>query len=130
MKIAAILALCAGMLTTVGVYAADETVVLKTDKDKVSYSLGLSLGTSMREQSVDVDPNMLLRGITDGMAGGKTLLTDEEVRTVITNFQKEMQEKQKAMQEAAKGKNKAAGDAFLAANKTKAGVKTTASGLQ
>jgi FKBP-type peptidyl-prolyl cis-trans isomerase FklB len=129
MKIAAIVVLCVAVLAAVQVFAADETI-LKTDKDKVSYSLGLSLGTSMREQSVDVDPDLLLRGIKDGMTGTKALLTDDEVKAVIMGFQKQMAEKQKAVQEAAKAKNKTEGEAFLAANKSKEGVKTTASGLQ
>lgn len=129
MKIAAVLVVCVLVFAAVQVFAADETI-LKTDKDKVSYSLGLSLGTSMKEQSVDVDPDLLLRGIKDGMTGTKPLLTDDEVKAVIMNFQKEMAEKQKAAQALAKEKNKTEGEAFLAANKTKEGVKTTASGLQ
>lgn len=128
MKLAAIVLVCMSILT-LQVFAADETV-LKTDKDKVSYSLGLSLGTSLRTQKVDVTQEMLFRGITDGMAGGKALLSDDEVRTILANFQKQMAEKQQAEEEAVKAKNEKEGQAFLDANKTKPGVKTTASGLQ
>src|SRR6266849_5439270 len=51
------------------------TLALTTPKDKFSYALGMNLGTSLHRQSVPVDPNTLLRGLKDSLAGGKTLLT-------------------------------------------------------
>jgi FKBP-type peptidyl-prolyl cis-trans isomerase len=104
--------------------------ILKTQKQKISYSLGLSLGTSMKEQAVDLDLDIFTRGIRDALSNGKALLTDDEVRAVLTDFQKKMSDKQKADFAKLADKNKQAGEAFLAANKTKEGVITTASGLQ
>jgi FKBP-type peptidyl-prolyl cis-trans isomerase len=97
--------------------------VLKTDKDKESYAIGMNIGKSIHRDGVDVDPNILLRGMKDAIAGGKTVLSDEEAKTVMTNLQANMRKEQaeKAQQ---------AGDAFLAANKTKDGVVTLPSGLQ
>jgi FKBP-type peptidyl-prolyl cis-trans isomerase len=97
--------------------------VLKTDKDKESYAIGMNIGKSIHRDGVDVDPNILLRGMKDAIAGGKTVLSDEEAKTVMTNLQAK-----KAQQ--AGDANKKAGDAFLAANKTKDGVVTLPSGLQ
>ena len=59
-------------------------LVLKTDKDKASYAIGLNMGKSMQKDAVDIDPNILARGLKDGMAGGKTkaLMTDEEAAAV------------------------------------------------
>ncbi len=57
------------------------------------------------------------------------LLTDQEMKETMMAFQKEMAkhaEKRKTLAE----KNKKEGEAFLAANKTREGVKTLASGLQ
>lgn len=97
--------------------------MLKTDKDKESYAIGMNIGKSIHRDGVDVDPNILLRGMKDAIAGGKTVLSDEEAKTVMTNLQANMRKEQaeKAQQ---------AGDAFLAANKTKDGVVTLPSGLQ
>ena len=116
-------------------------LTLKTQKDKASYAVGLNvgrnLGAQLHQQSVELDQAILLRGVKDALAGGKTLLTDDEVKAVLTQLQTEVrtrqQEKMKAEQEkmkvAAEG-NKKEGEEFLAANKTKEGVVTLPSGLQ
>ena len=116
-------------------------LTLKTQKDKASYAVGLNvgrnLGAQLHQQSVELDQAILLRGVKDALAGGKTLLTDDEVKAVLTQLQTEartrQQEKMKAEQEkmkvAAEG-NKKEGEEFLAANKTKEGVVTLPSGLQ
>jgi FKBP-type peptidyl-prolyl cis-trans isomerase FklB len=105
-------------------------LTLKTQKDKFSYSLGMKMGENLHKQSVPVDPAIFARGMRDALAGGKTLLTDEEAQAVLGQMQKEMHDKQQAkMQEESAG-NKKEGDAFLAANKSKAGVVALPSGLQ
>jgi len=104
--------------------------VLTTQKDKFSYALGMNLGTNLHKQSVPVDPNILLRGLKDALAGGKTALTEEQARAALMEVQNEMRKKQQAEMQAAGEANKKEGDAFLAANKTKDGVVTLPSGLQ
>jgi FKBP-type peptidyl-prolyl cis-trans isomerase FklB len=105
-------------------------LTLTTQKDKTSYAIGMNMGKSMRKDSVDIDPNILLRGLKDGLAGDKTLLTDDEARAVLTAFQadlrKALQEKFQALSES----NRKAGEAFFAENKAKEGVVTLPSGLQ
>jgi len=109
---------------------AREIPELPTQKEKFSYAVGMNVGSNLRRQSAPVDPDVLLRGLKDTLAGSQTLLTEEEERAVIMEVQadlrKQMQEKLKAQGEA----NKKEGDAFLAANKTKEGVVTLPSGLQ
>jgi FKBP-type peptidyl-prolyl cis-trans isomerase FklB len=109
---------------------AADTSVLKTQKDKVSYSIGLDIGKNMKKQSIDVDPDLLARGLKDALSGGKALLTDEEVKTVMTTFQQEMQTKMAAQTKEVGDKNLKVGEAFLAENKKKDGVITLPSGLQ
>ncbi|HEY5594693.1 MAG TPA: FKBP-type peptidyl-prolyl cis-trans isomerase [Nitrospiria bacterium] len=109
---------------------AAETSVLKTQKDKVSYSIGLDIGKNLRKQSIDIDPDLLARGLKDAMAEGKTLLTEEEVRTVMTEFQKEMQAKAAARVKEVGDKNMKEGETFLVENKKKEGIVTLPSGLQ
>jgi FKBP-type peptidyl-prolyl cis-trans isomerase FklB len=103
---------------------------LNTPKDKASYAVGMSFGTSLRKQSVDVDPNIVARGLRDALAGGKTLLTEEEQRTVLTRLQADLRKKQQEKMLALGESNKKDGQAFLEANKAKEGVVTLSSGLQ
>ncbi len=102
----------------------------KDEKEKLSYSIGLDVGKNLKKQEVDVDPKLLIKGLTDGLSGAKPLLTDDEVKAVFTAFQKEMESKRNERQKQLAAKNNTQGDAFLAANKTKAGVVTLPSGLQ
>ena len=103
---------------------------LTTSKQKASYAIGMNWGTGLHRQAIDVDTAALLQGMKDALAGGKTLLTEDEARTALMQLQKEMQEKQQAKAAAEGEANKKEGDAFLAANKSKEGVVTLPSGLQ
>jgi FKBP-type peptidyl-prolyl cis-trans isomerase len=103
---------------------------LPTQKDKVSYAIGMNIGTNLHRQSVDVDPKVLQQGLQDALAGGKTLLSEEEARATLTEFQNEMRKKQQEKMQQAGETNKKEGDAFLASNKPKDGVVTLPSGLQ
>ncbi|HMD96410.1 MAG TPA: FKBP-type peptidyl-prolyl cis-trans isomerase [Terriglobia bacterium] len=104
--------------------------MLKTPKDKASYAIGLSIGKSLQRDAVDVDPNILLRGIKDSLAGGKTLLTDDEAKAALAAVQSDLRQKQQAKMQQAGASNLKDGQAFLAANKAKEGVVTLPSGLQ
>ena len=118
------------VLLLVGLVNAQENPVLKNQKEKVSYSIGLNIGRNvggdLKKQSIDIDPKILAKGFQDALAGTKTLLTDQEIQETMAAFQKEMMAKQA---EIAK-KNKERGEAFLAENKKKEGVKALPSGLQ
>jgi FKBP-type peptidyl-prolyl cis-trans isomerase FklB len=105
-------------------------LVLKTQKDKVSYAIGVNIGMSLKKDSVDVDPAVFLRGLKDAVAAGKLAMTGDEMRTVMTALQSELRKKQEETMQAAGEVNKKAGDAFLAENKTKEGVVALPSGLQ
>ena len=109
---------------------AQESSAFKTPKDKQSYAIGMDLGNQFRRMSVDVDPELLSKGLKDSLSGGKTLMTEEEVRAAISEIQAEAKRKFAESRKAAGTDNKAAGDAFLAQNKSKEGVVTLPSGLQ
>jgi len=110
--------------------SAQDQPVLKTQKDKMSYAIGLEMGKGVKDQGFDVDPNMLAMGIKDAISGGKPLLSDEEFRTIIGDVQEEMKQKQMQAMEEAADDNRKAGEAFLAENTKKDGVVTLPSGLQ
>ncbi|HTD27763.1 MAG TPA: FKBP-type peptidyl-prolyl cis-trans isomerase [Xanthomonadaceae bacterium] len=103
---------------------------LTTDKDKVSYAIGMQIGNSLDQVKGDVDPAILTRAITTSLNGGKSLMTVEEAKVVLADYGKKIQAKQLAAKQAAGMKNLSEGSAFLTANKKKPGVVTTASGLQ
>jgi FKBP-type peptidyl-prolyl cis-trans isomerase FklB len=105
-------------------------LVLKTQKDKLSYVIGLNIGKSLHKDSVDIDTAIFTRGVKDAISGAKTLLTEDEMKAVMTTLQTELRKKQEETMQAAGEINKKEGDAFLAENKTKDGVVTLPSGLQ
>ncbi len=108
-----------GVLFLASLVNAQEKSVLKNQKEKVSYIIGMDIGNNLKKQSVDADPNSLLRGIQDALSGAKPLLSQEQIQETMVAFQKEMAEKQKQR-----------GEAFLSENKKKEGVKTLPSSLQ
>jgi FKBP-type peptidyl-prolyl cis-trans isomerase FklB len=110
--------------------ATKTPLALKSDKDKVSYAIGVNIGKSMRKDTVDVDPAIFSRGMKDALAGGKLLLTDDEIKATLTKLQTELRARQEVAMQKAGDINKKAGDDFLAQNKTKEGVVALPDGLQ
>jgi len=90
----------------------------------------MKMGENLHKQSVPVDPTILARGLKDGLAGGKTLLTDDEAQAAIMEVQNDMRKKQQEKMQEAGAVNKKEGSTFLAANKAKEGVVTLPSGLE
>jgi FKBP-type peptidyl-prolyl cis-trans isomerase FklB len=103
----------------------EKSAQLKDQKDKVSYSIGLQIGFNLSRQKVDINPDLLTAGVKDTIAG-KPQLTPDQVKDVMTEFEKDTEQKQKQAGE----ENKSEGAKFLEENKKKEGVKTTADGLQ
>ncbi len=103
---------------------------LKTFQDKLSYSMGLDVGTYFKGMKADIDYDRLIQGINDSFKENKPLISAEEVAQVQKEFAAKMQEKQAAQVKELQEKNKKAGDDYLAENKKKKGVKVTKSGLQ
>ncbi|MGB9433603.1 MAG: FKBP-type peptidyl-prolyl cis-trans isomerase [Candidatus Acidiferrum sp.] len=120
-----------------GTTAAKKTpapLVLKTEKDKASYAIGMNIGKglaeNMKKDQVEVNNDILLRGLKDALAGNKSLLTDEQIQAALTTLQNDLRKHQQELHDAEVAKNSSAGTAFLAANKAKPGVVTLPSGLQ
>lgn len=120
----------AAMLALVPAAGAKEKPALKTQKDKVSYIIGLDVGRKLKAQHIEVDAARLAEGIRDGQSGAEPRLTEDEIHKVMADFGQQRAKKEAARKTAEAAKNKKEGEAFLAANKKKPGVKTTASGLQ
>ncbi len=109
---------------------AQEQQVLKTDKDKVNYGIGVGMARNLQRQGVDVDLDFVIMGLKDTLSGKKLLMTEEELQKVMSAFQKYLTDKQAEAAKAAGEKNKKEGEPFLAENSKKPGVVTLPSGLQ
>lgn len=104
--------------------------VIKNDVEKLSYSLGLNMGNQIKAQEIEVNPDVIFRGLQDAIQGKNPLMTQQEIQDVQGYFRKELQAKFQAKQTQLREKNKTEGEKFLAENAKKEGVKTTPSGLQ
>ena len=123
-------AVAVSIVLAAGTVFAAEKADLQTEEQKFSYAMGLSLGKYFKELEEKFDLNLVQDGIKDGYDGEKVLLTDAESQEIQQAFSKRQHDKQVQKTVAMIQKNRKAADEFLAANKGKNGVKTTASGLQ
>lgn len=119
------------MLLLVGCRSnAEEKVKLESSADKVSYSIGLDIGRSFKQQGIEINAAALTKGIKDGLAGSEPMMTDAEIQSTMEVFQTEMMSRQDVKMKDSGGKNVMEGEAFLAENKGKEGIVTLPSGLQ
>ena len=113
-----------------GTCSAGEKLELKDLQDKESYSLGYQFGQTMKSQGIELDLDVYTAAIRDALGGKAPLLTQEEIRTLISDLQKRVAaERQKELKEVA-AKNLADGKGFLVDNGKKEGITTRPSGLQ
>lgn len=121
-------------LSASAVWAAEtstsDAVNAMKEQDKVSYSIGVDLGKHLKKQGIEISPDYFSKGIQDGINGGATLLTDQQMKDTLNEFQKKMMTKRMAEMDKQSEVNKKAGEAFLKENKAKQGVVTLPSGLQ
>jgi len=99
-------------------------------QDRASYAIGLNLGRSFKQNEVNINLDLLMKGVKDALSGAAPVLTDEEIQGAMQSLQQEVLAKQQEKQKMIGEKNKKEGDEFLAKNKARPGVITTASGLQ
>jgi len=103
---------------------------LTTQMEKVSYAIGVNAAQGFKRLEMDINLELVIRGLRDGYTGGKLIISEEESRKVVAAYQQELTAKQAAAKQVAADKNKKEGDAFLEENKKKEGIITLASGLQ
>lgn len=118
------------MATTPSAPTSSTAASTLSELDKVSYSIGVQMGADFKQQDIQVNPTLFMQGINDAQQSGPKLLTEEEVRNTLVNFQKNMIQKQQENQLKLSSKNLEDGNKFLEENKKKPGVTTLPSGLQ
>lgn len=125
-QLAGLVALCLALAQPF----AQAEVSVKTDKEKLSYSLGYQFGQNAKRNGLDLDTHVFAAAIRDAAGDNKPALTDDEMRAVVQDFQQKLQQKMMAQMQEQATKNKKDGDAFQAKNKKNKGVVTLPSGLQ
>jgi FKBP-type peptidyl-prolyl cis-trans isomerase FklB len=98
--------------------------------DKISYVIGWTMGMNFRKDNIQINQDVLLTGLKDGIGNVPSVISEAEAREAMAAIQQQLQAKAMEEQKQLSGKNREAGTAFLEANKAKAGVQATASGLQ
>jgi FKBP-type peptidyl-prolyl cis-trans isomerase len=109
---------------------AQETPILKTQQDKINYGIGVGVARNFKNQGLNVDLELVIRGMRDTLSGTTLLMTEEDLAKIMYAFQQEMQQKQLEAKKFAAENNKKEGDAFLTDNAKKEGVTVLSSGLQ
>jgi len=99
---------------------------LQTDKEKLSYTMGQQIGAGIKQDKLDVDTDTLVLGLSHQLNGEESLLSGEEMRAVIEDFQTQMQAQASGVQQ----KNEEIGAKFLSDNAGKEGVQVLSSGMQ
>jgi len=109
---------------------AQEAPVLKTQQDKINYGIGVGVARNFKSQGIEVDLDVVIRGMRDTLSGAPLLMTEEELAKTMNAFQQEVAVKLALVRKATAESNKKAGDAFLQENAKKEGVTVLPSGLQ
>lgn len=108
----------------------DEASLLKTQKDQVNYAIGVNLIGNFKRQGVDIDLNLVIKGMQDAFSGGKLLMPDAKLRKAFRIYQAEVRRMQTKIRTLTAEENKKEGEVFLEENGKKEGVITLPSGLQ
>ncbi|QEA38488.1 FKBP-type peptidyl-prolyl cis-trans isomerase [Pistricoccus aurantiacus] len=102
----------------------------ESDQEKLGYSLGVTLGQSLKQDVADLNLDSFTQAIKDVYAGDDLAMSEEEMAATLQQFQQQAMEEQRAKSEEEAAANLAAGEKFLAENADKEDVKVTDSGLQ
>jgi FKBP-type peptidyl-prolyl cis-trans isomerase len=103
---------------------------LATDEQKISYIMGVNVGSQMKADDFKLDTSAFIGGVEDIMAGKEPRLSDEEAMTIVKSYQEKQQAQKEAEHKLTAEKNLKEGQQYLAENAKKEGVKVLASGMQ
>jgi FKBP-type peptidyl-prolyl cis-trans isomerase FklB len=110
--------------------AAEEAAPLADENARINYAVGYQVGGDFKRQGLDIDPEVVARGVADALAGAEPAMTEAEMRKELTALQQQVAEARQARADEEAAKQREAGQAFLDENKGKEGVQVTESGLQ
>lgn len=114
--------------------ANGQQMKLETQEQKLSYAIGKDVGSNLRNNKINVQTDIFIQGLKDALqdsnGNGKYLMTNEEISKTFQEYQNQKMAEMQKQSEAESAKYKAEGEQFLTNNRSKEGVKETASGLQ
>jgi FKBP-type peptidyl-prolyl cis-trans isomerase FklB len=119
---------CGVALVSVQAFAAD-SVAIKSDKDKLSYSIGAAIGKNFKTEGTDVDLGLLMEGMKNSLAGDKLLVPEKDMRQAMNDYQTQLRQKMATKRQLAVLDNKKKGDAYLADYRTQPGVASLPNGV-
>jgi len=125
-----LLIFCCLLVPGSSLLANDSASAPETRKDRESYSIGYQVGLSINQDGVKVNFDKLVQGLQDAINGKDPLLSQEEMKDLIVDLKTKARNAQMRKVQEEIVKNAKESEKFLAENKKKEGVKTTASGLQ
>lgn len=118
------------LLTLSSSFAETETNALKTDKDKLSYAIGMMTAKTFKSQKFDINSAMFTKGFLDVMNDNHLLISESQAQAILKQFEDDQQQQQKSAEAEDAKRNLQIGQEFLEKNKRKPGVVTLKSGLQ
>lgn len=113
-----------------GKSADHSSLKLDTDAKKGSYAIGMSIGHTLMHSGAQVDFDAFVAGARDAFEDKKPMLDAQAANKARQDFMSREAASRMAKEKKLADANEKASEAFLAANKKKPGVKTTASGLE
>jgi FKBP-type peptidyl-prolyl cis-trans isomerase FklB len=122
------MAVCAVFVVSGQAWAAAKPA-LETDKDKLSYSIGASIGKNLRSEIDTIDVNVLVKALKAGLAGEKLLMEEKDIRLVMNEYQTQMRQRAAGLKQQAAMQSKKDGDAYLASYKAQSGVQELKGGV-
>jgi len=94
------------------------------EKENWSYAIGMNIGNGIKRGAVELDLDVVMKGIKDVLEGREPRMTDQQAQEAWRGYQMAARKKQEEVRKEQAEKNKKEGEAFLAENKKKPGVKT------
>lgn len=123
-----IIGACVLAAISTGALAADAPA-FKSDKEKLSYAIGASIGRNFVKEGTDVDVDILMSSLKAALAGQKMQLSDKEVRVVMSQYENDLRKKMAISRQKAANENRQKGEAFLAEFRKQPGVQSTPGGV-
>ena len=102
----------------------------KDDKERLSYSIGLEVARNFKRNAVEVDPNMVLQGLSDGLGGAQSAVSEKEFKKIIQDFQSTVRQRMVASRQVLTVDNRRKAEAFLLQNKSQSDVREVGNGVQ
>jgi FKBP-type peptidyl-prolyl cis-trans isomerase FklB len=75
---------------------AEEAKTLSSPKGKLNYAIGVEIARNYKSRGIDIDLDMVTRGMKDGVSGEKLLLSEKELRNILISVQSDLRRKQSA----------------------------------